>query len=671
MSQDKHEDDSENANAKVTANSAEVSLDATSADVVAEEKAAAEQTSRLGSFLPWKSDFYRKDAVSENSELAADPFLNMPRDDAPPADVPVVEAKETPSATNAEFDKTQLVEFVPPPPAEELIADKPAAAGGLDSLIESIDDGKVILRDDKRHPDEERNSALDRLRDMVSEADLSEEMETRRDSGDEPVTAAHDKSPLQIRIEEMLRVAQEMLESGSIEDAHHICLRAKTLAAESTQPLIFDDHTPDELLEEIDERRAASAQPSDQADGNLPTDSPTEPVEGIATIADAPNAERANPQEEYMIQRQVDELLLKARQRLENGLFDDAYRACQHAKALAGTSAAPLKFSHISPDELLAKIEKLQTESLPKQHVESSPIVSDRGVGKSLSAADFDPTRRHAPSAFRRDKSARSDAAGVARSHVDPQAEHTSVARPVQTDSPLPTLESTLPEMESLSTIPADQWEVADDEREFSTPLNNRETHKVSGSSKILRTSPTNLDLAATHASESADRSPRVVVNGSVRLNDGGVATTSLSVPGDEPSLEPSATPESTAAPSFLPHDWSQWDQEDDLSDERAISQAARRSGEPGVESIEGSASSHAADGLSTQLKSLEWGDDETTEIETVAHDSTQWKMMLGLSCLLAGLAAIGFLRQPRRHVPMAVPVEVPSARPAAEKSAS
>ncbi|MFN0195868.1 MAG: hypothetical protein ACKVT0_03940, partial [Planctomycetaceae bacterium] len=228
----------------------------------------------------------------------------------------------------------------------------------------------------------------------------------------------------------------------------------------------------------------------------------------------------------------------------------------------------------------------------------------------------------------------------------------------------------------AVTTVPAEQWEVDVDDRAFSTPLNNRETHELSRSARAARSTPANPGPAVAHNAiaetvadaPADDRSPRVIVNGSVLLHDGGVATTSLSVPGDAPSQDVSPA-ESSAVPSFLPRDWSQWDQEDELSDDRAISKFGQRASES--ERADDSASSNTTDGSSTRLKPLSWDDDENANVEAVAHDSTQWKMMLGLSCLLAGLAAIGMLRQPRGHVPMAVPVDPQPSRTGTEKSAS
>ncbi|MFN0199235.1 MAG: hypothetical protein ACKVT0_20995, partial [Planctomycetaceae bacterium] len=417
MSQDNTEADSENANAKVTANSAEVSLDEGAVQVAAEESPDAEQTSRLGSFLPWKSDFYRKDAAADSAETVADPFLEMPQNSIAASTETAGDSAEQ-LATLDEPVRGHGFEALHAPP-DESVSSKPPVDDDFDSLIESIDDGNIVVQEETAPPEEERNSALDRLRNMVSEADLLEDIDSSSDTDDDLSTAANDKPQLQIRIEEMLRVAHEMLECGSIDEAHQICLRAKTLADESLEPLNFDDHSPAELLEEIEERRPAEIQQSGNSDADDLTEAESDPSAGVATIVDASNIEdknieRTKPHGQYLIQRQVDELLLKSRQRLESGLIDDAYRACQHAKSLAKTSEVPLKFSRLSPDELLAQIEERLTESRRDHPADVAEASEERPV-KMLSAADFDPDRREVPAKQTRNNSARNEAAERAR----------------------------------------------------------------------------------------------------------------------------------------------------------------------------------------------------------------------------------------------------------------
>ncbi|MDA0834844.1 MAG: hypothetical protein O3A29_16345 [Planctomycetota bacterium] len=320
-----------------------------------------------------------------------------------------------------------------------------------------------------------------------------------------------------------------------------------------------------------------------------------------------------------LIRKRVESLLETARDSMLLGNLDDAQRLCLQAQSMARSSAMPLNF-RVSPVELLREIENRQTDAA----IQLEEMVKNRDSGQQ---PPVDPILTASLSSV-------TTANRRAKSSDDLQrlmAEHKS-------DSSMASSEQEMPrKYRRLSSA-----NIAEDPNVDIDDLTQRNANVP----RDLSDSPSTFSGTGSSA--------RLIANGSARLLDNQVSPMSLSVPFEEPRRS-----EAPSSASFLPHEWNQWDTIDEFGEEQTVEDKSNRSGVS-------QDSAHSDDqfdfaGTSTQptrLSDISWDDESSDSSKSASEDDTQWKLMLGLICLLIGLSAASLVRHSRRNVPVAIPVD-------------
>lgn len=341
--------------------------------------------------------------------------------------------------------------------------------------------------------------------------------------------------------------------------------------------------------------------------------SPNIELKETTSADDAAPGER----ESRLIRQRVDSLLATAQDKLERGQLDDARRLGRQALAMARSSPIPMQY-RISPAKWLAEIDNRQTDAaiakveiLPPSPADADvpiPIGKPRDIG---AFAKDDALSRREPSA--------------------PNLEQEMQPKP-QADNPASPREA--PRKYSRQPVApvansTEQWEVEADEGALATVQN-----------AATETDRKTLTAAGSNA--------RLIANGSAHLLESQISPTSLSVPYDPQPTEPAA------APAFLPPELTRWDTDEELVDETSSATAVEAE------------TTAATTGEVTHLGDIAW-EDEPVERTAASGDDAQWKLLIGLICLLIGLSAASLLRHSRRNVPIAMPVDAPQLEPRVE----
>ncbi|MEX0726860.1 MAG: hypothetical protein WEB58_04495 [Planctomycetaceae bacterium] len=307
MSLDRNSDAAENLNAKVTANSAEVSLSGNDAEQPTAEGGigiASVKESRSSNWLSWNLGMNQHVSAAAPS---SDPFLKADFNTAADHESSTAKRSEpSPYERDPHFqtDPARLVVETLPPPEED-------AAHDIDSLIGSIEEGTRDA-DSIDNPDETNaeDSAMVRLRDLLAEEETADGLEPASNAGSPSRVNvfAEDRHPSQLdretkligqRVESLLESANERLLLGNLNDAHRLCLQAQMLARSSAIPLNYRI-SPTKLLREIENRKTDAAIQLVETSKKLDVDRRASldhlhdgSIEGVATLtSSAPSADR-------------------------------------------------------------------------------------------------------------------------------------------------------------------------------------------------------------------------------------------------------------------------------------------------------------------------------------------------------------------------------------------